>query len=173
VVSGLILFLSLGLLLLIDGVPRRVKVLGLVLRLKLDLLGRVLVLFRDQRGSVHRFHQGRVLGRLAILRVVLDSLVRSALRLLSGRISLALLLRLFSRGRVRLLAGQRLSLGVRLSQLRRETLVVVRKTGISLSLRLAPLKHKIRRTRGRRTANPVSRALLAGRWTGILRLIRY
>jgi hypothetical protein len=172
VVSGLILFRSLGLLLLRSGVLRLAGALGLVLHLKVARLGLVLVLFLGLRGSVRRFRLGRVLGRSVILRVVRGSLVQLGLRLLSGRSSLVLMLRLFSRGRVRFLVGRCLGLGVRLRRLRKRTLVV-RRTRISLGLRLAHLKHRVRRMLDRRTANPVSRALLVGRWTGILRLIRY
>jgi hypothetical protein len=148
-------------------------VLVLVLRLKVALLGLVPVLFLGLRGSVHRFRLGRVLGRLVILRVVLGSLVQLGLRRPSGRISLVLVLLLFSRGRVRLLVGRCLSLGVRLGRLRREMLVVVRRTRISLGLRLAHLKHRLRKAHERQRARLVSRSLLVGRWTGILRLIRY
>jgi hypothetical protein len=173
VVSGLILFRSLGLLLLRSGVLHQVRVSVLVLRLKVALLGLVLVLFLDLRGSVHRFHLGRVLGRLVILRLVRGSLVRLELRRLSGLISLVLMLRLFSRGRVKLLVARCLELGVRLGRLRRETLVVVRRTRISLRLRLAHLKHRLRKAHERQRARLVSRALLVERWTGTPRWIRY
>jgi hypothetical protein len=173
--SGLILFRSLGLLLLRSGLLPQVRVLDLVLRLKVALLGLVPVLFLDLRGSVHRFRLGRVLGRSVILRVVRGSLVQLGLRRLSGRISLVLMLLLFSRGRVRFLVARCLELGVRLSRLRREMLAVVRRTRISLGprLRLAHLKHSLRKAHERQRARPVSKALLAGRWTGTLRSIRY
>jgi hypothetical protein len=171
--SGLILFQSLGLLLLRSGVLPQARASGLVLRLKAARLGLVRVLFLDLRGSVHRFHLGRVLGRSVILRVVRGSLAQLEWRRLSGRISLVLMLLLFSRGRVRSLVARCLELGVRLSRLRREMLAVVRRTRISLGLRLAHLKHRLRKAHERQRARPVSKALLAGRWTGILRLIRY
>jgi hypothetical protein len=146
--------------------------LGLVLLLKEVLLGLVLVPLRDLLGSGPRFRLGRVLGRLVILRVDRGSLVRLGLRRLSGRISLVLLVHLFSLGRGSLLVGRCLSLGVRLGPLRRET-VVVRKTRMSLGLRLARLKRGVRRRRRRQRTRLVSRVLLVERWTGILRLIRY
>jgi hypothetical protein len=172
VVSGLILFRSLGLLLLRSGVLRQVRVSVLVLLLKLARLGLGLVLFLELPGSVHRFHLGRFLDRLVILRVVRGSLVRLGLRHPSGLINLVLMLHLFSRGRVRFLVGRCLELGVRRSRLRRETLVV-RRTRISLGLRLAHLKHRLRKAHERQRARLVRRALLVERWTGILRLIRY
>jgi len=148
-------------------------VLGLVLLLKEALLGLVLVLLRDLLGSGLRFRLGRVLGRWVILRVDRGSLVRLGLRRLSDRISLVLLVRLFSLGRGSLLVGLCLSLGVRLGRLRREPLEEFRRTRMSLGLRLARLKRGVRRSRRRQRTRLVSRVLLVERWTGILRLIRY
>jgi hypothetical protein len=142
--------------------------LGLVL-LKEARFGLVLVLLRDLLGSGLRFRLGRVLGRWVILRVDRGSLVRLGLRRLSGRISLVLLVRLFSLGRGSLLVGLCLSLGVHLGPLRRELLVVVRRRRISLGLRLARLKHAPQKVHWRQRTRLVSRALLVERWTGILR----
>jgi hypothetical protein len=173
VASGLILFLSRGLRLRRSGVLRRVRVLGLVLLLKEVLLGLVRVLLLDLLGSGLRFRLGRVLGRWVILRVDPGSLVRLGLRRLSGRISLVLLVRLFSLGRGSLLVGRCLSLGVRLGRLRRELLEGFRRTRIFLGLRLAHLKREPQKVRARQRTKPARRGLLVGRWTGILRLIRY
>jgi len=149
-------------------------VLGLVLLLKEARLDLVLVLLLDLLGSVRRFRLGRVLGRLVILRVGKGSLVRLGLRRLSGRISLVLLVRLFSLGRGSLLVGLCLSLGVRLGLLRRELLGGFRRTRMFLGLRrLDHLKQDLRKVRARQRAKLVRRVLRVGRWTGILRLIRY
>ena len=171
--SGLILFRGRGLRLLRSGVLRRVRVLGLVLLLKEVRLGLVLVLLLGLRGSVRRFRLGRVLGLLVILRVGRGSLVRLGLRLLSGRISLVLQGRLRKVDRYSLLVGRCLSLGVRLSRLRREILEAYRRTRMCLDLRLARLKHGARRNHGRQKPKLVIRVLLVGRWIGILRWIRY
>src|SRR5207249_7997342 len=90
--------------------------------LKEARLGPVLFLLPDLGDSVHRFRLGRVLVRSAILRVDRGSLVRLGFLRLSGLISLVPLFRLFSRARLSLLVGLCLSLGVRLSRLRREIL---------------------------------------------------
>jgi len=172
VASGLIRFRSRGLRLRRSGVLRRVRVLGLVL-LKEARLGLVLVLLRDLLGSGLRFRLGRVLGRWVILRVDRGSLVRLGWRRLSDRISLVLLVRLFSLGRGSLLVGLRLSLGVRLGRLRREPLEGFRRTRISLDLRLDHRKREPQKARARQRTKLARRALLVGRWTGILRLIRF
>jgi hypothetical protein len=148
--------------------------LGLVLLLKEPRLGQVLVLLLDLLGSGLRFRLGRVLGRWVILRVDRGSLVRLGLRRLSGRISLVLLVRLFSLGRGSLLVGRCLSLGVRLGLLRREPLEGFRRTRMSLGLRrLDHLKRELQKARARQRTKLARRALLVERWTGILRLIRY
>jgi len=171
--SGLILFRSRGLLPLRSGLLRRVRVWGLDLLLKGARLGPVLLPLLDLRDSVHRFRLGRVLVRSAILRVGRDSLVRLVLLRLFGQISLVLLGRLRKVDRYSLLLARCLSLGVRLSQLRREILEGYRRTRTSSGLRLALLKRGLRRSRGRQTARLASRFLLVGRWTGIRRWIPY
>jgi len=173
VASGLILFLSRGLRLRRSGVLLQVRVLGLVLLLKEALLGLGPVRLLDLLGSGLRFRLGRVLGLLVILLVDRGSLVRLGLRRLSGRISLVLLDHLFSLGRGSLLVGRCLSLGVRLSNLRREMLVVVRRRRISLGLRLARLKHALQKVHGKQRTRLVSRALLGESWTGIQPLTRF
>ena len=172
--NGLILFRNRGLRRLRSGLLPWVKVLGLVLfLLKEALLGPALLPLPDLRDSVHRFHLGRVLDLLVILRVGRDSLVRLGSLRLSGRISLVLQGHLRKVDRCSLLVGLCLSLGVRLSQVRREILEGYRRTGMSSDLRLALLKQELQRSRGRQTARLASRLLLVGRWIGIQRLIRY
>jgi hypothetical protein len=146
--------------------------LGLVLLLKVARLGLVLAQLLDLPGSGPRFRLGRVPGRLVILRADRDSLVLLESLRLSGRINLVLLDCLHKVGPCSLLVDRCLNLGVRLSRLRREMLVV-RRTRISLGLRLAHLNYGVRRSRGSRRTRLVSRALLVGRWIGILRWIRY
>ena len=171
--SGLILFRSRGLLPLRNGLLRQVRVSGLDHFLKEARLDPVLFLLPDLGNNVHRFRLGRVLVRSAILRVGRDSLVRLVLLRLFGQISLVLLGRLRKVDRYSLLLARCLSLGVRLSQLRREILEGYRRTRTSSGLRLALLKRGLRRSRGRQTARLASRFLLVGRWTGIRRWIPY
>ena len=172
--NGLILFRSRGLRRLRSGFLPWVKVLGLVFfLLKEALLGPALLPLPDLRDSVHRFRLGRVLDRLVILRVGRDSLVRLGSLRLSGRISLVLLGLLLKLDPYSLLVGLCRSLGVRLSQLRKEILELYRRTRMSSDLRLAHLKQELRRNRGRQTARLAIRLLLVGRWIGIQRWIRY
>ena len=171
--SGQILFRSRGLLRPRSGLLRRVRVSGLDLFLKEARLGPVLFPLPDLGDSVHRFRLGRVLVRSAILRVDRGSLVQLGLLRLSGRISLVPRFRPFSRDRLSLLVGLCLSLGVRLSQVRREILEGYRRTRMSSDLRLALLKQELRRNHGRQKPKLVIRVLLVERWIGILRWIRY
>ncbi len=172
-VSGQILFRSRGLLPLRNGLLRQVRVSGLDHFLKEARLDPVLFLLPDLGDNVHRFRLGRVLVRSAILRVDRDSLVQLGLLRLSGRISLVPRFRPFSRDRLSLLVGLCLSLGVRLSQVRREILEGYRRTRMSSDLRLALLKQELRRNHGRQKPKLVIRVLLVERWIGILRWIRY